>query len=85
MFAARLSSSLTISDFPLTLVSIGLFKGGEMKISFTGFLRLMNSLKSIRKLPPLNSVAEFGGSQDMTLGGFTSFGPPSGLIGCAQP
>jgi hypothetical protein len=65
-------------------VSSALFNGGEIKISVAAFLRLMNSLKSIRKLFFLNFVAKLGGSQATTMGGFTSLAPPWGLTGFAQ-
>jgi len=53
-------------------------------MSVEGFFKLMNSSKSMRMVLPLKFMDWLGGSDFRTLGGVTSFGPPTGETGFAQ-
>ena len=78
------SSNLITTDFPRSLYSGLLDKGGEMKISEPDDFRLTNSSNVIRISFSSNLVEKFRGMHSVTSGGAISFGPPVGVTGLAQ-
>jgi len=74
-----------ITDLPRSLNSGISSKGGETITCWFGFLSFTNSLKVIEITDLSKFVEKFGGSLFNTAGGVSSFGPPVGETGFAQP